>query len=405
MDIVNVVKEMFNIKININHKKIAESKNHTYIGTYEKNEIMMDSNKILNTSQRQFMRVYCNYCNRYYDVRVDIFSKKKEYSGCKQCCGKIENSFYYSHPNIVIFDDDGNEIDTRFIHNNTVKQYYVKCDKCGLLSSSKKHIRDFSCEYCSDGLPITEKFMTNVLNQLNIEFKTQLNKSDFDWCSYFYYDFYLPKYNIIIETHGLQHYKDRSSNSNWGKLGEIKMNDLFKYKCAKNHIDNYITIDCRYSELNWLKENIIKELNDYFNLSNIDWELAWEESQNSKCVETWKLWNSGIQDISFISDLLNICRDTVTKYIKIGVKCNKICNYDPEKQKRKCLTSTRKHIIRLNDCKIFKSIQEASELYNIDNSSISACCKGKRKSAGKFNGEKAIWRYLVWNHNKIYRII
>ena len=44
--------------------------------------------------------------------------------------------------------------------------------------------------------------------------------------------------------------------------------------------------------------------------------------------------------------------------------------------------------------KIFKSGQQAMREYNICSSSgIIACCKGKRKSYGKLNGEKLVWMY------------
>lgn len=42
----------------------------------------------------------------------------------------------------------------------------------------------------------------------------------------------------------------------------------------------------------------------------------------------------------------------------------------------------------------FKSAQEAMRVYEICSSSgIISCCKGKRKSYGKLNGKKLIWRY------------
>ena len=52
---------------------------------------------------------------------------------------------------------------------------------------------------------------------------------------------------------------------------------------------------------------------------------------------------------------------------------------------------------------IFYTAKEGAKYYNCQTSHISSCCKGKRKSAGKLNGTKLVWRYLVWNHNKIYR--
>ena len=47
--------------------------------------------------------------------------------------------------------------------------------------------------------------------------------------------FYLPKYNCIIETHGLQHYEESSMTSR--SLQEEIDNDLFKQEMAlKNGI-------------------------------------------------------------------------------------------------------------------------------------------------------------------------
>ena len=104
------------------------------------------------------------------------------------------------------------------------------------------------------------------------------------------------------------------------------MNDLFKYKCAKGHVDNYIVIDCRYSTLEWMKENTIKELSCYFDLSNINWELAWEKSQGSLCVEAWNLWNNGLTT-SDIANELSLTKQTIIKYLKRGAKLNK-CSYN-----------------------------------------------------------------------------
>lgn len=65
-----------------------------------------------------------------------------------------------------------------------------------------------------------------------------------------------------------------------------------------------------------------------------------------------------------------------------------------------------KSVICLNTKRIFQTIKDASEFYNCNSSSLTACCKGKQKSCGKLeNGEKLKWKYLIWKHNKKYRII
>lgn len=43
---------------------------------------------------------------------------------------------------------------------------------------------------------------------------------------------------------------------------------------------------------------------------------------------------------------------------------------------------------------VFESITEAERKMNVNNSSISACCKGRVKSAGKINGIKLHWEYI-----------
>ena len=53
-----------------------------------------------------------------------------------------------------------------------------------------------------------------------------------------------------------------------------------------------------------------------------------------------------------------------------------------------------KKIIRLNDFEIFTNAVEAYKDVGLSGpSKINACCRGERKSAGKINGERAIWMY------------
>ena len=77
-----------------------------------------------------------------------------------------------------------------------------------------------------------------------------------------------------------------------------------------------------------------------------------------------------------------------------------------QKGKREGKNSTnRKSVICLTTKKIFFTTKEAGRYYNCDNSSIAKCCKGKYKWAGKLpDGTPLIWKKLIWEHNKIYRI-
>ena len=62
-----------------------------------------------------------------------------------------------------------------------------------------------------------------------------------------------------------------------------------------------------------------------------------------------------------------------------------------------------KSVICITTGRIFYTAKEGADYYNTSKGNIVDCCKGKRKSAGKLNGTKLVWRYLVWNHKKIYR--
>ena len=78
-----------------------------------------------------------------------------------------------------------------------------------------------------------------------------------------------------------------------------------------------------------------------------------------------------------------------------------------ENRKGKCVGKNNVNavsVICLTTKKIFYTATEGSKYYKINRNHISSCCKGKRKYCGKYNGKKLIWKYLVWKHNKKYRI-
>ena len=89
-----------------------------------------------------------------------------------------------------------------------------------------------------------------------------------------------------------------------------------------NNIDKYIVIDCRYSEFKWLKENVFKELNNIFDLSDINWNKLWFNCQSSLVVQSWDLWNKG-KSTKEIALILNIGKTTVNRYLHKGNEIGK----------------------------------------------------------------------------------
>jgi len=290
---------------------------------------------------------------------------------CNQC-----NKIATTHPHLVKFlvnEDDA------FNHSaGSGNKILIRCIDCNY--EKEKSIYDwinrgFGCPRCSDGVPYPEKFMFSLLEQLlDKKFKTQLSKSTFKWCNNYKYDNYIDNLNCIIETHGEQHYKENSLSSVWRmSLEETQVNDLDKEWLARsNNIKNYIIINCRYSDLDWIKKSVMesklpKLLN--FKEEDIDWLKCHEYSCKSFVKKACDLWNSGIKNATEIAEKLNIERRAIIRYLKQGDKLD-WCIYP-------------KKIICLNTREVFSSQSEAKIKYGIKDSGISMCCSDKQKSAGK----------------------
>lgn len=285
-----------------------------------------------------------------YEVTCKHFHNGSSCPYCFHIHGKVHYfdslGFLYHDIAKMIVEDSRNNLtymDTYLICPLSEKKYYYKCLKCGKHSDKTVRLNLLvknltSCKFCSDGISIPNKFMANIFKQLNEEFITELSSKEFSGKNYFKYDFYLPKYNMIVEVNGLQHYEECTRGRS---LFEEQMNDLFKYKCAKGHVNNYIVIDCRYSELEWMKENIIKELSEYFNLDNINWDVVWEESQNSLCIKAWELYNNGMHSTLDIGNVLNLNDTTIRNYLKKGKEIG-ICDYSKENSKKSRVNKIKK---------------------------------------------------------------
>lgn len=322
--------------------------------------------------------------------------------GCGVCSGKKVlkgyNDLWTTHPEIarmLKFPEIGYKVS----HGSNKKQIFV-CKDCGFEKSISLCglIRaGFGCPKCSDSVSYPEKFIFNILTQLGIEFQTQLSKTTFGWCKDYRYDFYIPSINGILEANGSQHY---SQSARGRKLEEEQLNDKIKKNLAiKSGTKKYIVIDCRKSNLEFIKNNILNsELNCLFDLSKIDWENCHKCACNSLVKIACDIWKNGINDTVEISEILKLCEDTIIKYLNQGTQL-RWCNYNTEeeiaKRSHKKGDHNRKKVICITTDTPYNSISEASRLLDINKSSIGGCCVGRHKSAGKSKttGEKLRWMY------------
>ena len=334
--------------------------------------------------------------------------------GCPYCCPTRKkvligyNDIWTTNQKLAILllnPDDGFKYTE---HSN--KKVDFKCPDCGNVLKNKIindiSRRGISCSKCGDGIPYPEKFIYNLLRQLNItneHIKTQLSKTTFKWCNDYKYDNYISEINCIIETHGMQHYKE--STGNWTfSLKDIQENDKQKEQLAKeNGIENYIVLDCRESNLEWIKNSIMNSLLPSllnFKEEDIDWLKCHEYACNSLVKIACDHWNNGIKNINNITNIINLHRDTIRKYLKQGAELG-WCDYDPKKEFKKKLQDniirstkvTSKMVIETGQ--IFKSISEAAKIVLNGSNHISSCCRGIRNTCGKLeDGTPLHWKYV-----------
>lgn len=197
--------------------------------------------------------------------------------------------------------------------------------------------KSISC-ICGDGGKYPEKFMISVLEQLNINFKTEYVPK---WCRYIdyndinktktgRYDFllegvYIDEKQVIIETDGEWHSRDNLMNGQSAK--ESRYIDNMKDKLALENSYKVIRIDCKKSELEYIKQNILNsKLNKIFNLNNIDWIKCEEFALSNRVKEACDLWNSGIESTKEIGEIMRLRYKTICAYLNKGTKLG-WCNY------------------------------------------------------------------------------
>ena len=87
---------------------------------------------------------------------------------------------------------------------------------------------------------------------------------------------------------------------------------------------------------------------------------------------------------------------------------------DSEETKLKKKKSHKNPIICITTKRIFQSAKEGAKYYNCFSNHINYCCRGYRIQKGKkykvthagklLGGTPLVWRKLIWNHNKKYRV-
>lgn len=331
--------------------------------------------------KENFYKFRCNACG--YIGWIEEYRLLNIKCGCLCCSGKVLvegiNDIPTVAPWLIPYFQGGYEEAKLYTvsggcnPNNKNKNIYPICPVCGRIKDKKVKIYDIYRNHsigclCSDSISYGEKFVFSILEQLKINFETQLSKTTFKWCDKYRYDFYFEINNeaYICEVHGLQHYEESfrniKSNRYRRTLVEEQENDKLKKELAiKNGIkeENYIVIDCRYSTLEWIRDNengiLNSKLNDLFDLSIIDWfrceeyalsnlvKIACEHKRNDISLTTTK-----------IGQIMGYSQGTIITWLKAGNKL-KWCHYDAEEELEKSHFQTGDTAWNCKQVEIFKN--------------------------------------------------
>lgn len=265
-----------------------------------------------------------------------------------------------NHKNISI-------LDTYKIRPYSHQEFDFRCEFCNSifqnLQLSNVTQSGTFCTFCRDGYSIPEKFVYHCLKQIKensiqnlyiiLDIKKRhvfewskkyLHKSNAKLSGYKEYDFLIKVKNIktnevfeiIIETHGRQHYSSecdfyRTFKSKARTFHEEVENDEIKKKLALDNgfiASRYIVINCSFNRLNYLKENFIKQLESLFSMDTINFYKALSDSAsfiNNIC----EYFNTHCDEITIdsLAKKFNLCRDTVRSYLVIGSDLGK-CIYE-----------------------------------------------------------------------------
>lgn len=293
-------------------------------------------------------------CGHEWNARLEV---RNLGSGCPICDNKRIligfNDMWTTNPELasmLLNPEDGYKYT-----QSSNKKLDWKCNACNYINRNKR-ISDIrkvtnSCPSCSDGRSYPEKFMHNLLSVCKIDFEHQ---KSFSWSTGKRYDFYIPSLNMIIETHGRQHYYE------WNFKGVIKRslkeeqeNDRLKKEYAiKNGINNYVVIDCRRSESAYIKKSITESyLNTFLPLEEVDWKIVIKNANKSvlPLITDFYNINKDILNYNEMRQVFGISMGTLKYYLKQGSKIG-LCDYKPygKKKSKHSLSKANASVVQLD---------------------------------------------------------
>lgn len=381
-------------QLNENIKR--ENLNITIIERFRKSDV----------SKTKSYLIKCNKCG--FDSRNETYKNGKlfqytveEYnlknlSYCPCCNFKVVqvgiNDIPTTAPWMVDYFQGGHDEAKQYSKSSTQKLFF-KCPNCNLIKHNKTSIQQLykvgkiSCT-CSDGISLPEKIMYYLLlqnNEVSESFKYQYSPK---WCQFYLdnkkkrgiYDFYFQnsKGDFVVEMDGNFHYEKHFKDKS---LEEQKEIDYQKNMLALKNNMTIIRIDCKESNFEYIKENILKsELISVLNLHDVNWDVIKENCYKNIIKLVCLDYANGSYSTIDLSKKYHMCRGTIITYLHIGNE-NDWCEYNGGNKKK-----VYQYTLDGEYIKCWDSCNEAIRQTGI--TSINHCLLGKTKQSGGY-----LWTY------------
>lgn len=342
-----LIEYVHNTKIkNLNFSDIFYKPNYVYnVGDVVNNLLILEQSRIKRKTQQgtgiTYIKGYkCRCLKDGYEFLITETDIKKNH-GCPVCtnrkCIKGINDIGTTDKHLLQYfvniEDAYNY--TRY----SMKKVWVKCPYCGhkklMQISELTKCCYVTCDKCSDGISYPNKFAHELFEQLSSQYlKYEIEYSP-DWVERYRYDNYIKLLNnneIIVEMDGRQHNQPNDIYDT--------SSDEIKDKLAMDHGIIVIRIDCSYSQIckrfDVIKNNVIKALTPYFNLSQVDWDKCNKAGISSEIINVINYYqNHPYLGLPEISKHFCVSMETMYNYMYVGEELG-LCKYvrnDPKRIK------------------------------------------------------------------------
>lgn len=343
-------------------------------------------------------------CGNEFDMSPSDFLRGNRCPFCSPFPKKIDinvNSMWSTNPELakLLLNPEDGYRHTQY-SNKKVDWRCLEC--CQIIRNkmiSRVNIYGLSCPNCGDGISYPNRLMFSVLSCFKIDF---IPEKYFKWCNYTIdnqkmtgrYDFYFKhdSQEYVVEMDGHFHFNDNLMN---GQTKEYSQEiDIIKDNLAREHNIHPIRIDCQEPKLDYIKQEIMKsDLINIFDLSTVDWQECQKQSITSLKLQACDLWKEQ-RSIKIVSEIMKKSDTTIRRWLKFCTEIG-LCDYDPVIELKNRVIKISSKVFCINTDEIFNSMINAGQKYNVKASSISKCCQGKRKSAGKLpDGTRLKWQYV-----------